>query len=86
MQDEAERMNRLVGDLMSLNRVEGNERVRPTQRVVLNDIIARISRKAPISVLAGRNKLKSSNSSLIRGCHEVDSTSNSILVSGTYSK
>jgi two-component system phosphate regulon sensor histidine kinase PhoR len=39
MQDEAERMNRLVGDLMSLNRVEGNERVRPTQRVVLNDII-----------------------------------------------
>ncbi|MDA9267998.1 PAS domain-containing protein [bacterium] len=39
MQDEAERMNRLVGDLMSLNRVEGNERVRPTRRVVLNDII-----------------------------------------------
>lgn len=39
MQDEAERMNRLVGDLMSLNRVEGDERVRPTQSVVLNDII-----------------------------------------------
>lgn len=39
MQDEAERMNRLVGDLMSLNRVEGNERVRPRQRVVLNEII-----------------------------------------------
>ena len=39
MQNEAERMNRLVGDLMSLNRVEGDERVRPTQIVVLNDIL-----------------------------------------------
>jgi len=39
MQDEAERMNRLVGDLMSLNRVEGDERVRPTETVVLNDVI-----------------------------------------------
>ena len=39
MQDEAERMNRLVGDLMSLNRVEGDERVRPTQSVVLNDVL-----------------------------------------------
>jgi two-component system phosphate regulon sensor histidine kinase PhoR len=39
MHDEAERMNRLVGDLMSLNRVEGDERVRPTQSVVLNNII-----------------------------------------------
>jgi len=39
MQNEAERMNRLVGDLMSLNRVEGEERVRPTQSVVLNDIL-----------------------------------------------
>ena len=39
MQNEAERMNRLVGDLMSLNRVEGDERVRPTQSVVLDDIL-----------------------------------------------
>ncbi|WP_415402994.1 sensor histidine kinase [Tateyamaria sp. SN3-11] len=39
MQDEAERMNRLVGDLMSLNRVEGDERVRPTETVVLNDVL-----------------------------------------------
>ena len=39
MQDEAERMNRLVGDLMSLNRVEGDERVRPTGSVVLNDVL-----------------------------------------------
>ncbi|WP_299612847.1 ATP-binding protein [uncultured Tateyamaria sp.] len=40
MQDEAERMNRLVGDLMSLNRVEGDERVRPTDNVVLTDVLA----------------------------------------------
>ncbi len=39
MQNEAERMNRLVGDLMSLNRVERDERVRPTQSVVLNEIL-----------------------------------------------
>jgi len=39
MQTEAERMNRLVGDLMSLNRVEGAERVRPRQTVVLNEIL-----------------------------------------------
>ncbi|MFL4471197.1 sensor histidine kinase [Tateyamaria armeniaca] len=39
MQDEAERMNRLVGDLMSLNRVEGDERVRPTETVALNDVL-----------------------------------------------
>ena len=39
MQDEAERMNRLVGDLMSLNRVESDERVRPTDVVVLNDVL-----------------------------------------------
>ncbi|MEL6564129.1 MAG: ATP-binding protein [Pseudomonadota bacterium] len=39
MQVEAERMNRLVGDLMSLNRVESDERVRPTETVILNDVL-----------------------------------------------
>ncbi|WP_415920488.1 sensor histidine kinase [Tateyamaria sp. SN6-1] len=39
MQGEAERMNRLVGDLMSLNRVESDERVRPTETVILNDVL-----------------------------------------------
>ncbi|MEP5632841.1 MAG: ATP-binding protein [Tateyamaria sp.] len=39
MQDEAARMNRLVGDLMSLNRVESDERVRPTETVVLNEVL-----------------------------------------------
>lgn len=33
MTQEAERMNRLVGDLLSLSRVEGQERERPTERV-----------------------------------------------------
>ncbi len=35
MTDEANRMNRLVGDLLSLNRVESEERVRPTEQVNL---------------------------------------------------
>lgn len=35
MQDEAGRMNRLVGDLLSLGRVEAEERVRPTARINL---------------------------------------------------
>jgi len=35
MASEAERMNRLVGDLLSLSRVEGEERVRPTETVDL---------------------------------------------------
>ena len=39
MQGEAERMNRLVGDLMSLNRVEGDQRVRPTKVIALKDVL-----------------------------------------------
>ena len=39
MQVEAERMNRLVGDLMSPNRVERDERVRPTETVVLGEVV-----------------------------------------------
>ncbi len=35
MEVEAGRMNRLVGDLLSLSRVEANERVRPTEDVAL---------------------------------------------------
>jgi len=40
MEDEAGRMNRLVGDLLSLSRVEGEERVKPTENVQLTDILA----------------------------------------------
>ena len=39
MRDEAERMNRLIGDLLSLSRVEAEGRVRPTQRINLTDIL-----------------------------------------------
>ncbi|MCA8867355.1 MAG: two-component sensor histidine kinase [Rhodobacteraceae bacterium] len=39
MADEAKRMNRLVGDLLSLSRVEAVERVRPTARLDLRNIL-----------------------------------------------
>lgn len=39
MAREAERMNRLVHDLLSLNRVESEERVRPTGRVDLTALV-----------------------------------------------
>ena len=44
MQSEAERMNRLVGDLLSLSRVEGEERVRPTEKVSLVGILESVIR------------------------------------------
>ena len=40
MEREAGRMNRLVADLMSLNRVEAEERVRPTRPVALAPVLA----------------------------------------------
>ena len=39
MEGEALRMNRLVGDLLSLNRVESDERVRPRERVNLTQTL-----------------------------------------------
>ncbi len=39
MTDEANRMNRLVGDLLSLNRVESEERVRPKEEVELTGLL-----------------------------------------------
>jgi two-component system, OmpR family, phosphate regulon sensor histidine kinase PhoR len=39
MSGEANRMNRLVGDLLSLNRVESEERVRPVEQVNLTEQI-----------------------------------------------
>jgi len=41
MQTETERMNRLVGDLLSLSRVEAQERERPTARI---DLVATLER------------------------------------------
>ena len=43
MEGEAARMNRLVGDLLSLSRVEGDERIRPTDQV---DIVAQLKSTA----------------------------------------
>ena len=39
MAQEARRMNRLVGDLLSLSKVEANERVRPREAVCMADVI-----------------------------------------------
>ena len=39
MSDEANRMNRLVGDLLSLNRVESEERVRPREQLELTGLL-----------------------------------------------
>lgn len=39
MEREAGRMNRLIHDLLHLSRVEADERVRPTERVDLRDIV-----------------------------------------------
>ncbi len=54
MQGEAERMNRLIGDLMSLNRVEKDERVRPTERVDLMAVVSSVIRSmSPLAKDAG---------------------------------
>ena len=54
MQAESERMNRLVGDLMSLNRVEGDERVRPTTQIELVAILKSVCRTmGPLAKEAG---------------------------------
>ncbi|WP_037306816.1 sensor histidine kinase [Ruegeria halocynthiae] len=39
MNEEANRMNRLVGDLLSLNRVESEERVRPKEQLELTGLL-----------------------------------------------
>ncbi len=51
MTGEAERMNRLVGDLLSLSRVEAEERVRPTAKVDLHEVLQRTLRNLnPLAV------------------------------------
>ncbi len=53
MTGEAERMNRLVGDLLSLSRVEAEERVRPTERVDLRNVLQSTLRNlTPLAVEA----------------------------------
>ena len=53
MAGEAERMNRLVGDLLSLSRVESDERVRPTDKVDLRYVLQSTMRNLnPLAVEA----------------------------------
>ena len=54
MQREAERMNRMVSDLMSLTRVEAEERVRPSAPVDVRNIVrASIAALRPVAEAAG---------------------------------
>ncbi len=54
MESEAGRMNRLVGDLLSLSRVEADERVRPTERLCLCDLVqSMVNGLAPLAEEAG---------------------------------
>jgi two-component system phosphate regulon sensor histidine kinase PhoR len=50
MAGEAGRMNRLIGDLLSLSGVEADERVRPTSKIYLRDILQTVlSNIAPVA-------------------------------------
>jgi len=54
MEREANRMSRLVDDLLSLSRVEANERVRPVARVVVADVVSRtVLELEPVLASAG---------------------------------
>jgi len=54
MAAEAERMERLVKDLLSLSRVESEERVRPTERVEIDAIVGSVlHRLEPLAAQAG---------------------------------
>ncbi|MDE3237598.1 MAG: GHKL domain-containing protein [Paracoccaceae bacterium] len=54
MEREAERMNRLVHDLLSLSRVEAEERVRPTARVDLAALVqSAVTALKPMATEAG---------------------------------
>ncbi|MEX0348616.1 MAG: ATP-binding protein [Paracoccaceae bacterium] len=54
MDGEASRMNRLVGDLLSLNRVESQERVRPREEVNLSALLkSTLNSIKPLSEEAG---------------------------------
>jgi two-component system phosphate regulon sensor histidine kinase PhoR len=67
MEREAGRMNRLVRDLLHLSRVEAEERVRPTTRIALVDVL-----KAPMASL--RPLAEASGVRLVLEGEEVPST------------
>ncbi|NBE08359.1 sensor histidine kinase [Paragemmobacter ruber] len=54
MEREAGRMNRLIGDLLQLSRVESEERIRPTERVDLHALITgAVATLRPLAESAG---------------------------------
>ena len=56
MAREAARMDRLIGDLLSLSKVEAEERVRPTARLDLRSVVARVvAMLAPKAEAAGKS-------------------------------
>ena len=56
MAGEAARMDRLIGDLLSLSKVEADERVRPTAAVDLRAVVARVvAMLAPKASAAGKS-------------------------------
>ena len=46
MEREAQRMNRLVSDLLSLSQVEAVERMRPNE--VVDDVLDRVDGRSPV--------------------------------------
>lgn len=56
MEREAERMNRLVRDLLSLSRVEAQERMRPTEGVDLSSILGSV--EAALAQVAEENQVR----------------------------
>lgn len=73
MQTEAERMNRLIGDLLSLSRVEAQERVRPTTRLDLRDIVGSVlATLRPMATDAGVTLTVTGTDSLFEALADAD--------------
>lgn len=63
MEKEAARMKRLIDDLLSLSKLQGKERIRPSGHVNVHDIIQRvIATLTPISELEQKNIILRNNS------------------------
>lgn len=60
MEGEAQRMNRLISDLLSLSKVEANERVRPIGAVDISQLLQRVIKilEAQASRISGRIRLE----------------------------
>ena len=58
MRSEALRMNRLIRDLLSLSKVEANERIAPTARTDLNALLQRVIRNLDVQAEQERKSLQ----------------------------